>query len=135
MLVTLAPIHPRPQLPGFSTERDIFGDCQVREKRRLLVNHRYSELPRQMRVKPFDSFPSEPNFTRIGVYRTAQDLNQCGFPGAVLAYKRVYLACVEVERNVVQRTHSAVSFLDPNRLQDWIHRRNASGRPPSTGMT
>ena len=89
--------HGGERLSGGEAERDVFGDGQVVEQREVLEHHADAERAGFGRPAQLDLVPHPPQLARGRLQEPVDDLDQSGFPGAVLAEQRMGLRGIEVE--------------------------------------
>ena len=106
------PIDPRAGGRGFEAEREIFGDGEVGEQGRLLVNTGDAERARGRRREVGDALAGEGEGAAVGLMRAGDDLNERAFARAVLAEQGVDLARLKIEIHAAKRTHAAVVFYE-----------------------
>ena len=109
-LASPAPVDPSPGSGGLVPDRKIFGDRQVREERRLLINRRDAERAHRDRVGAIDPARVDLNRPRVRRVRAREDAHERALSGAVLADERMDLASLQVERHGPERVHAAERF-------------------------
>ena len=113
-------------VPGLERERDVLGDGQIREERRLLVDGRDAERARE---RPASSGgtrrPSTSSVPASGVTAPVMTLIERALAGAVLPHQGVHFASTQVERHAAAR---------PGRLRRiWRSRSSEQASRPRFG--
>ena len=112
------PIDATPDAAGFEAEGDVFGDGEIGKERGLLVDDGDAEVVRLDRVVALDrgSLDAE----RAGIVRdgAGDDLDERGFPRAILAHKGVDFAGLKIKGNVLQRAHTRVGFRNADGFEE-----------------
>ena len=118
-------VHRRPVDPAAAAERlaaheDVLGDRQVREQRRLLVDHRDAgRLGRGGRAE-VDVLAVEAEHAPVALVHAGDDLDQRRLAGAVLADQRVDRATVDRQAAGGQGHHGSEGLGDVAQLESRV---------------
>ena len=112
-----APVDAAPRRARLERERDVLGDRQVREQRRLLINGRDAQRARRCRAHRGHRLRRQQTGPRVGGHGARHHLDQRRLARAVLADERVDFSCVEIERHAGQRAHACVRLGDDARVE------------------
>ena len=97
---------------GAAAHEDIFGDIQIGETERLLVNQCDSELERSQWGGDIQRLAIEPQFAGVGSMDAGEDFHQRAFSSAVFAHQGVHLAGAQVEIHGFQNGYTRERFAD-----------------------
>src|SRR5438093_2955615 len=131
----VAPPQERPAL--LAPEEDVLGRRQLRHQRQLLVDDVDADAADGERIAERQRVSLEPGFPGIGHHRPPEDLDERGFPRAVLAQQRVDLARPQLEVDAFQRADAGERLGQP-RGREQAHLAASvswSTRPTSTATT
>ena len=93
-----------------ASEKDVLGDGQVGRQRQFLVDQPDPEPVRVGHIADVHTPSVVDNLAGVGTVDAAEDLDERGFAGAVLAEQRVDLAGPQLEVHAVER-HDAAEAL------------------------
>ncbi len=118
------PVDAPPGASGLEAERDVLGDGQVREERRLLVDGGDPERAGDAWRVVGDRSSAQKQLSGVGLHGAGHDLHERRLARAVLADERVDLAAAKLEGGGAQRVDAGVGLLHaPGREQDLRHAR------------
>ena len=95
-----------------AAQEDVLGDRQVGLELELLVHGADAELLRVGGILDVDGRAGQVNRATVGLVDAAEDLDQGGLAGAVLAHQGVHLARAEIEPGPGQRLHAGEGLRD-----------------------
>ena len=113
-----------------SRETDVFGDRHPFDETEVLVDERHLAATAAPDLMPV-GLAIDQHLTAIGPEQAAEDLDERGFAGAVLAEERQDLAAMHVETHAFQGARCAEAFgnvLEPEKPLGR-HRSSPCGRP------
>ncbi len=93
----------RPGSQRLAPDEDVLDDGEVREERRLLVDHGDPGVPGIGRPREHQLGAVDEHAAGVGCVHAGEDLDEGRLAGAVLADESVRLARVEIDRDVVER--------------------------------
>ena len=117
----LFPVHPGAGAGTFQAQADIFGDGQIGEQRRLLIDAGDAELVGEGGGQFFDAGAGDFNGPAIRLMRAADDFDERGFAGAVFAEQGVDLAGLQSNETPLAPLDGAEGFGDRRELQELLH--------------
>ena len=98
----------RPAPLGGIGNADVVGDREIRQQRQFLEYANDARAIRRRRVDEGDGLAFEFDDAGIRLDDAGDDLDKCGFAGAVLAEDGVYAAGVALKTDVFKRPDAAV---------------------------
>ena len=120
------PVHAAPAGARRMADIDVLRHAQLGEQQQFLID-RGDALGRRLAGRgKSDRLAFDPHLAGIGRLHPGDDLDQRGFPGAVLAQQRMDLARPDIEADVVQHPHRAEGFRDPRQFHQRGHSGSAS---------
>jgi len=81
----------------FQSQRNVFGDGQIRKQGRLLINDGHAQRPRSHGIVMNHRLAVDLDPSGIRLVRAGDDLDKRGFPRAILAYQTVNLSAAKIE--------------------------------------
>src|SRR2546428_339649 len=105
------------------TDEDVLGDREVGEDHRLLVHGRDPKGLRLQRTPHPHLASVDEDLAAVGLHDARHDLDERRLTGPVLSEKRVDLARLERQGNVVERLGGSEPLRDSPYLQDRRSRR------------
>ncbi len=119
------PVHARERAAGLDAQREVLGDRQIGEERRVLMDGDHAQPSRLDRREAVDGLAVDDDGAAVGRGRAGEDPHQRGLAGAVFADERVDLARAHVERGVGQRADACVGFGEVRRDEHRYCNREA----------
>ena len=114
------PVEPPPRAAGFERHRDVLGDRQVGEERRLLVDGGDAERAGAAGIHRRHDVAVDDELAAIRRLGAGDDLDEGGFPRAVLADEGVHFARTEIEGHPLEGADAGKRFGDGGRGQQHV---------------
>ena len=108
------------EAPRLATEKNIFGDRELRNERQLLMHDGDPGIFGRMHAVELAHLTVHANLALVGAVRidAAEDVHESGFAGAIFADERVNLAGMEIDRNTIERKDARKALGDLAHFQD-----------------
>ena len=105
----------KPEAARLAPEKYVVRDGKIRNERELLVDNADATVARRKRSAGRQGSAFELDFAGIGNDGAAQDLDERGFAGAILADERADLTSADLEVEVGEHGHAAVRLREASR--------------------
>ena len=114
-------IHEAEPAGQLAPEEEIGDRVEVIRQRERLVDRFDAERSRIPRRADFDRLAGEANLAAVGRIDAGEDLDQRGFPGAVVAEQSEHFAFAKIEAHIVDGAHAAKSLHDVAKFDERRH--------------
>ena len=118
--LTCRPVQPPPRAAGFERHRDVLGDRQVGEERWLLVDGGDAERAGAAGIHRRHDVAVDDELAAIRRLGAGDDLDEGGFPRAVLTDEGVHFARTEIEGDPLEGADAGKRFGDGGRGQQHV---------------
>ncbi len=102
-------------------QRDVRNRTELRDERKLLVDHADSELLRALGRIDRNRRTIDEDLARVGTQRAGKDFHQGRFTGAVLTDQNEHFAAAQRERHVGESAHAGKTLPDAAHLEQRRH--------------
>ena len=107
-----APVHPTERKARLASQKDVFGNGEVRGQHGFLMNHRNALGGGLRGTAKLDASSLPEHFPAIALQHAGHDLHQSGFAGSIFAHQQMDFAGRDVEIAGTQGHNAAEVFLD-----------------------
>ncbi len=111
---------------GLAPEIDVLRDVEIRDERELLEDDGDAQVAGVGGRSQVHGRAVDEDLARVRPMRPAQDPDERGLAGAVLAQQEVHFAGLNDERNVFERADSRKGLGDPAHLEKRCHDRSSA---------
>ena len=111
---------------GLAAEKNVLCDAEVWLELQFLVHRAYAQATGVHWAGDRYRQAGELDFARVRRLHAAQNLDECGFAGAILAHQGVHFAPMKIEAHAAERQNAWEALRNPLQLEQRLAHFTAS---------